>query len=269
MLSIFSQGNPIKKEVKISSPQPPPRIHKRLKWDILLILIKVVIIIGCTTALLIQGQKCFERYFKYETTAILSVKPTGDAPFLSFTICPDYDASYNVGKLREYGIDRSKYQRGAYNTSRSPHINPRVLFDRVTFKLEDIVRSTEVETWDENNSSIVIPVDGTLDPDLAQWVPKFYILYGYCYSLEIFPKLSAFGIAEVSFETYIDIFIMLHHSGQFLDYNTKSKVQKYIVLLRLTKVFKSFNPLSFLNDKINRPYHKLKKVMTWKASPAL
>ena len=190
----------------------------------MLILIKITIIIGCTSALLIQGRKCFERYFNYETTAILSVRPTGNAPFLSFTICPDYDTSYNPEKLKKYNIDRLQYQRGSYNHS-GPDRSPRQLFEEVTYKLEEIIKFARVSTWDEYNSTIVIPVDGTLDPKLGRWVKKIHILYGYCYSLEIFSALSAFGISELAMESYVDIFIMLHHSGQFLDYNTKSKVK--------------------------------------------
>ena len=173
--------------------------------------------------LLIQGQKCFDRYFHYDTTAILSVRPTGDAAFLSFTICPDYDAAYKLEKLESYNIDRRKYQRGTYNHT-GPEKNPRELFEEVTYKLEEMIKGVAVSTWDGRNSSIAIPVDGTLDPKMARWVPKVHILYGYCYSLEIFPALSAFGISAIGIDTFIDTFIMLHHSGQFLDYNTKSKV---------------------------------------------
>lgn len=62
------------------------RIFLSLKTFILVV--NVVIILTCTATLIFQGSKCLMRYFSSDTKAILSVKKTGEATFLAFTICP-------------------------------------------------------------------------------------------------------------------------------------------------------------------------------------
>ena len=67
----------------------------------LLLLIKLSIILLCTTGLIIQGKACISRYLKYETTAVLTVKPTGEATFPAFTVCPAFERVYKDTLLKQ------------------------------------------------------------------------------------------------------------------------------------------------------------------------
>jgi len=53
---------------------------------------------------------------------------------------------------------------------------------------------------------------------------KHYVRYGKCYSLEVLPAASKFGVTEFVVKSWVDIYVFLHHPGQFLDNNSKTKI---------------------------------------------
>lgn len=59
----------------------------------------------------------------------------------------------------------------------------------------------------------------------CRWTRKYHMFYGICYSLELQPEASKRGISELFLESYKDIFVFLHYPGQFLDYDSNSKVR--------------------------------------------
>lgn len=81
----------------------------------LVLLVKMTIVVMCSSALFVQGLRCFLRYLDYQTSTILSVKPTGKAPFMAFTICPDYYMAYSEEVLASVGSSKVAYQRGRYS----------------------------------------------------------------------------------------------------------------------------------------------------------
>lgn len=98
------------------------------------------------------------------------------------------------------------------------------MYDNASFTLQEMIAGISLQTWSEDEGKIYLPVLGPLDPDVIKWTPLHHRLYGYCYNLEIFHKLSVLGISEIVFEGKMDLYIFYHYPGQFLDYNTMSKV---------------------------------------------
>ena len=82
--------------------------------------------------------------------------------------------------------------------------------------LDDLLESVSLETWDPVQPYIRIPLDGTLDPELAVWDRKQTVKFGYCYSLSINKKAAKLGISELHvngkagfYHVYQDSFIIL------------------------------------------------------------
>ena len=190
---------------------------------ILITTVKILIVISCTACLFIQAYYCLERYFNYETTATLAVRPTAQASFLSFTFCPDFYSAYKEDKLKEYGMDKNDLQNGFYHNSAKDKSH-RMLFEEVSYKLDEMVKFLELGTWTASNSSLEIPVDGTLDPKLAEWSSKPHITHGLCHNLDVKNKAKELGVSYLYVESHTGLYIYLHHDGQFLDYDAKSKV---------------------------------------------
>ena len=158
-------------------------------------------------------------------TATLSVRPTGEASFLSFTFCPEYHSAYKMDKLKEYGMDKIDLQNGYYhNTAKNK--THRMLFEDVSFSLEEMIKYVQLGTRSAFNSTVDIPVNGSLSPLVGEWSSKPHITYGYCHNLDIKNKVKHLGVSFLSIESYMGMYVYLHHDGQFLDYDSNSKVGK-------------------------------------------
>ena len=201
-------------------------------------LAKVFITVGCALVLFIQSRACILKYFNTETTSNLAVRQTGKAVFPAFTICPDYDSSYKRDLLAQFGINPRKYQRGNYSQPLGEPLKPRDMYDAVTFKLSEMLKSVRLSTWDAEKGSLTVNV--TSNTDLFKWRVKPTMLFGNCFSMEISPKASAYGLTDITFVAFMDIFIYLHHPGQVWNYDTKSKVYFYQFLSYSNKTLQLF-----------------------------
>ena len=197
-------------------------------WDssCLITLIKIAIVTGCSVCLLVQSYHCLNRYDDYETTATLAVKPTGEASFLSFTFCPNFHSAYDKEKLKQYGMNKRDLQNGIYRNTEKDKSH-RILFEEVSFSLQDLLKYVQLGSWSPGNATLDFPVDGTLDPSLGQWSSKPHITYGYCHNLDVKNKAKNLGVSYLYVESYMGLYIYLHHDGQFLDYDSNSKVSRH------------------------------------------
>lgn len=182
-------------------------------------LLKALVTTLCTIVLLWQLSKCLSRYLQYETTAILSVKKTGETTFLAFTVCPAFHHAYKDDILRQYGTSRKVYQRGNYTVNETAK-SAEEIFEEVTWELSDILKKVYVKTMDDDQPKVVIPVDESLDV----WMVKFHPLYGKCFSLVLGQNVTRLGVRRVDFTLNSTVYVYLHHPGQFWDYNSKAKV---------------------------------------------
>ena len=65
----------------------------------------------------------------------------------------------------------------------------------------------------------------------ANYVTKYYQTFGKCFSIEINPNVTKMGITKIEFYAKLNIYIYLHHPGQYMDQDSKSKVSKLHLVL--------------------------------------
>lgn len=113
------------------------------------------------------------------------------------------------------------------------------IFSDATYTLPEILKSLTLETSRRSNASVNIDLNPEkLDPEIATWHVKYRFLYGVCYSLNLKPKVTMLQITEIVVQSYINVFVYLHHPGQFLDYNTVTKVGYFNIYFCMFSDFK-------------------------------
>lgn len=192
----------------------------------LILMIKLAIIVTCTLLLFVQSEKCFKRYFQFDTTATLSVKPTGEATFLAFSICPAFEEAYKNDVLAKYGIRERNYQKGVYNPSINPeNASHEDIFNEATYTLEEIVKEIRLKTSNQARTEVVVPFKlMEWNSEIATWDTNYHQLYGKCYTMSVQPDIAQMEVTQIQVESKINIFVFLHHPGQFNDFNSKTKV---------------------------------------------
>ena len=58
----------------------------------------------------------------------------------------------------------------------------------------------------------------------ANYVTKYDQTFGKCFSIEINPNVTKMGVTKIEFYAKLNIYIYLHHPGQYMDVDSKSKV---------------------------------------------
>jgi len=139
------------------------------------------------------------------------------------TVCPAFGVGYKESVLNKYGSTASTYRRGNYSTPNEPLANPRDVFRRATYDLPEILHSLHVETLQESMRVVHLPVQLGRGP-YSKWTVRHNSLYGLCYSLDIDSALTKFIISEVVIQCKVDIFVYLHHPGQYMDVTSKTKL---------------------------------------------
>ena len=55
-------------------------------------------------------------------------------------------------------------------------------------------------------------------------MPKYDLSFGRCFSVQLKPKVTVMGVTKVEFRAKLNIYIYLHHPGQYMDVDSKTKV---------------------------------------------
>ena len=182
------------------------------------ILCGTILFVACVI-LVNEISLCLERFLKVDTKVISSLRSTGEDTFMAFTICPTYHNAYKEKVLQSLGTSMRIYRGGNFTTN-STGKSPWEIFVQVTHDLEDIIETLEIQTYDTGYEKIA----DLSNSKSIQWTIKPYSTFGRCYSMNLDPTLTALGIVSFSIKTKLDIYIYLHHPGQFMNINTKSKV---------------------------------------------
>ena len=144
----------------------------------------------------------------------------------AFTICPNYDSSYNETRLRRLGIaGRDAYRRGGCWEGNSG-AGQRGVFDMVAHKLGEIVENMEflmVHDGKENKTML----SGNQLQHLLEAREILNPTYGRCFEIDL-AKLNQ-TIESVSIATHVPIYLYVNIPGQFHNGDSYSKIE---VLLR-------------------------------------
>ena len=130
----------------------------------LVFVINFLVTLLCTLGLLIQCNNCVQRWLAKETSTITSVKHSGDATFVAFTLCPSYFDAYNESylevihfknawqdmtlickiKLQSIGLSKGQYKAGNFFGNAST--DGFAIFDMATFELNEVMQDIVITT---------------------------------------------------------------------------------------------------------------------------
>ena len=68
--------------------------------------------------------------------------------------------------------------------------------------------------------------DDLWDTGKASWRPQWHEVFGICYSMHIDPAITKRGIINVVVKAKINIYVYLHHPGQFTNTDSKAKARQ-------------------------------------------
>lgn len=194
----------------------------------LILVINVFVVLACTGGLIFQGSQCLKRFWDSETKAILSVKPSGEATFLAFTFCPSFKDAYNQKGLVKYGLSVSAYKSGDYFGNQSVVDTSKYsgydVFSDVTYELSELLKVIEISLSDPTLPSVVIDLSKPLNSSQAQWTTIYDDTFGRCYHMYLNPSVTSKEIVNMEIQAKAGIYVYLHHPGQRLDVDSKTKV---------------------------------------------
>ena len=198
------------------------RQQKSKSTQACLTIINVSIILTSTIILFIQAKTCIERFIQSDTKAIISEKLTGDTTFIAFTICPSYGDAYNQNILESYGSSVNQYRGGNFTLANHGFANHYQAFEAVSHNLSYLIKSIKISTADKTRPRVQVAIRPKSTE--ATLVTKYDSTFGRCYSLQLEPTVTALGITKIEFSTRLNVYIYLHHPGQYMDVDSKSKV---------------------------------------------
>ena len=128
--------------------------------------------------------------------------------------------------VRSYGSDSAAYADGNYATPKAPASKTaRNIYEEVTFNLREVVKDVRLQTSSETHPDVNITLEETNGPN-SKWTTKFHTKYGRCFSLGLATHVTRLGITQIVFETWVNAYVFLHHPGQYLDINSKTKERR-------------------------------------------
>ena len=134
--------------------------------------------------------------------------------------------AYKEDVLKEHGLDRETYLTGrtSYTSDNGEKIDPRELFDSITYDVSELFSEIVVRTLSKDDPKIKINFANQNFTSRVDIKAKPYAKLGRCYSIHLSDQIIELGIISVAIQTKIDIYVYFAHPGQFMHVNTKSKV---------------------------------------------
>ena len=195
-----------------------------------LILFFVLGIIGTGTVAL----KCWDCYIRFQnklTGTSDLYKHISEVPFPDLTFCPV--SGYKENVLRNNGLQNiSDYtEESIWSSSNGNAESPEELYIESTFSLEEIIGIVEVYLDRYINGSEKV----TFDPKSNQnpcgedpknvFLAREYYFNGNCYSIVMPECVHHAGPLEVIVNVKEAVDVFIHHPGQFLSPNSRSRIR--------------------------------------------
>ena len=195
-----------------------------------LILFFVLGLIGTGTVAL----KCWDCYIRFQnklTGTSDLYKHISEVPFPDLTFCPV--SGYKENVLRNNGLQNiSDYtEESIWSSSNGNTESPEELYIESTFSLEEIIGIVEVYLDRYINGSEKV----TFDPKSNQnpcgedpknvFLAREYYFNGNCYSIVMPECVHQAGPLEVIVNVKEAVDVFIHHPGQFLSPNSRSRIR--------------------------------------------
>ena len=183
-------------------------------------ILNFIIVTACTICLTVQMKSCIERYAMNKTRIIQSLKASEEVDFLAFTICPSYSDAYKAEKMKELGLDKNGYRHNGNTRSNSTE-NPWIIFDKITHDLSELVDEISIKVAIKNKPRIHLDFGKQTN---AKIETKYDNLFGRCVSIHLNLNVTKLGISNIKIKSKFNLYVYLHHPGQFMDSDKKTKV---------------------------------------------
>jgi hypothetical protein len=184
-----------------------------------------VIVITCTAVLCFQVGKCIKKFGTKSTGTANKYVHVSKTAFPELTICPTYP--YKLDTLIANGIPtRNDVQFGASWISNDSRKSPQDFYKEVVLNVDDIVQKVSIyveQLVDGKNIVHLGPFD-TICNGQTIFSTKLYYFNGDCFALVLPDCLHDAGPLEVNFDFIVKADIFIHHFGQFLSPNSRSRV---------------------------------------------
>jgi len=99
----------------------------------------------------------------------------------------------------------------------------------VSYSLPELLTSVVVSTAHSELPEVSLNVSSesamNSTPDRVTWVTKYDDTFGRCFSMQLGPAITALGVIDVVFTGRLGIYVYLHHPGQKMDVDSKTKVK--------------------------------------------
>ena len=193
------------------------RAIKRVQYSVVFLIAFAVLIF--------QIYECVEKYLERNTGTGDKYEHTSKVPFPEMTICPTYPYRLNV--LNKNGISgKNNIQLGAQWISNDTSVTPIQLYDEAVIPIQNVVHSIRLyfEKLIDGKNIIDLKPNDNVCGNEKLFETKPYYWNGDCFGLVIPGCLAEAGILEIVMEFYDKTDIFIHHTGQFLSPNSRSRV---------------------------------------------
>ena len=209
-----------------SPPSPNPSIFakERLKRMIkkqvprLFSIIALVIILS-------QTYQCVNKFLMRKTGTGDKYQHTSGVPFPEITICPANP--YDSEALRKNGIQgKIDIQLGAQWISNNSYVTPNDLYDYVVIPLDDIVDYVrfDLEEMIDGKTVMKPKANDMVCNQEKLFQTKPYYWNGNCFTMVLPNCLAKAGVLEMNLFLLQKSDMFIHHKGQFLSPNSRSRV---------------------------------------------
>ena len=184
-----------------------------------------IIILACTVVLIFQCAKCAEKYMNKSTGTADKYVHVSKTAFPELTICPTYP--YKLDALQANGIPtRNKLRFGSQWVSNNSRITPRQLYSQIVLQPSDVIQTVELylEQFIDGKNIIKMAPKDTICNGQPILFKKEYYFNGDCFAMVMPSCLLEAGPLEIVFNFFDKTDIFIHHRGQFLSPNSRSRV---------------------------------------------
>ena len=185
----------------------------------------VLIFVVCSVVLFFQVAQCAWKYLDKETGTADKYVHVSNASFPELTICPTYPYRLNV--VQANGISTlSEVQFGAKWISNDTSKSVTDFYEEMTLDINDIIDTITLYVEQPINGSNILKQkpDVLVCNGVSMFIKKEYYYNGDCFAMKIPECLHKSGPLEVVFDFHDKTDIFIHHVGQFLSPNSRSRV---------------------------------------------
>ncbi|XP_023334500.1 uncharacterized protein LOC111705999 isoform X2 [Eurytemora carolleeae] len=217
-VSDFDNFNPLKEKLGIQQESTKKKVGWAKKIQFILIFLVSFAI------LIVQGRQCVENYLKKLTSTGDTYAHVATLPFPELTICPTYP--YKLDVLQANGIpSQSAIQFNSNWISNISFISPKQLYESTLIKIEEILVQLRLDLEGSfNGSSIMFIKPNQLVCGKQVFRATEYYYNGRCYTMELPDCILRLGVLEVNIDFIDKTDIFIHHEGQFLSPDSRSRV---------------------------------------------